>query len=156
MDAIKYLEKRNKICRANNCDVCPIGKMASQYMITCKNFEELYPEQAIETVANYLPNSNKFKFRVMWSYLSAHPEADKYDAIRQLGDDPHKIKNACYACQEANGNCDLCPLPWRVCFGENSLYEHWFSASNSNVKSELAKIISASEWKVRKNDENIR
>lgn len=152
MNAIKYLEKRNIICNINNCDVCPIGKNASQYMITCKNFEELYPEQAIETVANYLINSNELKFRAMWTYLSTYPEATKQDAIRQLGDNPNYIENECYACEEANGNCDLCPLYWRVCFGAGSLYHQWLYASNSNVKSELAKIISASEWKVRKND----
>lgn len=152
MNAIKYLEKRNIICTINNCDVCPIGKNASQYMITCRDFEELYPEQAIETVANYLINSNELKFRAMWYYLSAHPEADKDDAIRQLGDDPHEILNACYACQEANGICDLCPLPKRVCAGKDSLHSHWLGATDSQVLSELAKIISASEWKVRDND----
>lgn len=152
MNAIKYLEKRSTMCNMNSCDVCPLGKIASQHMTSCKFFEELHPEQAVEAVVNYLPNSNELKFRDMWCYLSTHPEADKFDAIRQLGDDPYKIKNSCYACQEANGICSLCPLPERVCAGKDSLYEHWFDASDLNVKSELAKIISASEWKVRKND----
>lgn len=88
----------------------------------------------------------------MWSYLSAHPEADKDDAIRQLGDDPDKIRNTCYACQEVNGTCSLCPLPERVCAGKDSLHSHWLQATDSQVLSELAKIISASEWKVRDND----
>lgn len=152
MNAIKYLKKRNIICSANNCDVCPIGKIAGQYMANCKNFEELYPEQAIETVANYSINSNELKFRAMWYYLSAHPEADKDDAIRQLGDDPDEIINNCYACQEANGICSLCPLPKRVCGGKDTLYSYWVNATDSQVLSELAKVISASEWKVRDND----
>lgn len=49
-------------------------------------------------------------------------------------------------------NGDLCPLPERVCSGKHSLYKHWFAASDLNVKSELAKIISASEWKARNSD----
>lgn len=153
MNAVKYIEKRSIMCSINTCDVCPLGKIASQHGTACKNFEELYPEQAIETVANYLINSNELKFRAMWSYLSAHPEADKYDAIRQLGDDPYEIENACYACQEANGRCSLCPLPKRVCAGKDSLHSHWVVARDSQVLSELAKIISASEWKVRGNND---
>lgn len=153
MNAIKYLEKRSMMCNMNTCHVCPLGKIASQHMTSCKFFEELHPEQAIETVANYLLDSNEFKFRAMWSYLSEHPEADKNDAIRQLGDDPYKIKNACYACNEVNGNCSLCPLPERVCAGKDSLYSHWLHTSDSQVSSELAKIISASEWEVRGNND---
>lgn len=152
MNAVKYLEKRSVMCKMNSCDVCPLGKIASQHRTVCKNFEELYPEQANEIVANYLINSNEGKFRAMWCYLSTHSEADRFDAIRHLGDDPYEIKNACYACNEVNGNCRLCPLPERVCAGRDSLYSHWLHATDSQVLSELAKIISASEWKVRKND----
>lgn len=153
MNAIKYLEKRSIMCSVNSCDVCPLGKIASQHTTGCKNFEELHPEQAIETVANYLINSNEFKFRAMWSYLCAHPEADKDDAIRRLGDDPDKIINSCYACQEVNGTCSICPLPERVCAGKDSLYSHWLHTSDSHVLSQLAKIISASEWEVRGNND---
>lgn len=152
MDAIKYLKKRDIVCATYDCTTCPLGDGAAEHLLTCREFENLYPEQAIDIIHKYVLNDNKEKFRAMWYYLSIHPEATKRDAIRELGDNPNYIKHECYACEEANGSCDLCPLPWRVCFGENSLYSHWFSASNSNVKSELAKIISASEWKVRNND----
>lgn len=152
MDAIKYLKKRDIMCATYDCSICPLGKEAAEHLSACRNFENLYPEQAIDIVDRYAINNNEEKFRAMWSYLSMHPEATKKDAIRQLGDNPSDIENECYACEEANGNCDLCPLYWRVCFGAGSLYHHWLYAPNSNVKSELAKIISASEWKVRNND----
>lgn len=153
MNAIKYLAKRGVMCSMNSCDVCPLGKIASQHRTGCKKFEELYPEKAIEIVVNNPLNSNEAKFRAMWSYLSGHPEADKFDAIRHLGDNPYEIKNVCYACNEVNGNCSLCPLPERVCAGRDSLYSHWLHATDSQVLSELAKIISASEWEVRGNND---
>ena len=152
MDAIKYLKKRDIMCATYDCATCPLGEGATEHLLTCRVFENLYPEQAIDIVDRYAMNDNKEKFRAMWSYLSIYPEVTKRDAIRQLGDNPDYIKHECYACEEANGKCKLCPLPWRVCFGEESLYHHWLNAANSNVKSELAKIISASEWEVRNND----
>lgn len=152
MDAFKYLKKRDIMCVTYDCATCPLGEGATEHLLTCRDFENLYPEQAIDIVDRYAINDNEKKFRAMWSYLSAHPEATKRDAIRQLGDNPKDIVNDCYACEEVNGKCELCPLPWRVCFGVDSLYHHWLYASNSNVKSELAKKISASEWKVRNND----
>lgn len=153
MNAVKYLKKRNTMCSINSCDVCPLGEIASKHMMDCKAFEELYPEKAIEIVVNNPLNSNEAKFRAMWSYLSTHPEAYKFDAIRHLGDDPDEIKNTCYACHEVNGNCHLCPLPERVCAGKDSLYSRWLNATDSQVSSVLAKIISASEWKVRGNND---
>ena len=152
MDAIKYLKKRYIMCTIYDCTTCPLGEGATEHLLTCRDFENLYPGQAIDIVDRHAINDNEKKFRAMWSYLSAHPEATKKDAIRQLGDNPNDIENDCYACEEANGNCDLCPLYWRVCFGADSFYHQWLYASNPNVKSELAKIISASEWKVRNND----
>ena len=152
MDDIKYLKKRNIMCVTNDCTTCPLGEGAIEYSLTCRDFENLYPEQAIDIVRKYGMNDNEEKFRAMWTYLSIYPEATKKDAIRQLGDNPNDIEDDCYACEEVNRNCDLCPLPWRVCFGKDSLYKRWFVASNRNVKSELAKIISATEWKVRNND----
>lgn len=152
MDAFRYLKKRATLCATYICTTCPLGEGATKYLLTCRDFEKLYPEQAIDIVDRYAINDNEEKFRAMWSYLSIHPEATKRDAIRQLGDNPNYIKNECYACEEANGNCDLCPLPWRVCFGKDSLHNHWLYTTNPNVASELAKIISASEWKVRNND----
>lgn len=152
MDAIIYLKKRDIMCDTHNCITCPLGEGAPKHLLSCRDFEDLYPEQAIDIVDRCAINGNEEKFRAMWSYLSNYPEATKRDAIRQLGDNPKDIVNDCYACEEVNGNCDLCPLPWRVCFGVDSLYHRWLYASNSNVKSELAKIISASEWKVRNND----
>lgn len=152
MDAFTYLKKRDIMCDTYDCTTCPLGEGAAEHLLICRDFENLYPEQAIDIVRKYGMNDNEEKFRAMWSYLSIHPEVTIRDAIRQLDDDPNEIKNADYACEEANGNCDLCPLPERVCFGKDSLYKHWFAASDLNVKSELAKIISASEWKVRNND----
>lgn len=152
MDAIKFLKKRNIMCDTHTCTTCPLGEVATEHLLTCRAFENLYPEQAIDIVDRYAINDNEEKFRATWSYLSIHPEATKSDAIRQLGDNPNYIIHECYACEEANGNCDLCPLSERVCSGKDSLYKHWFPASDLNVKSKLAKIISASEWKVRNND----
>lgn len=152
MDAIKFLKKRNIMCDTHICTTCPLGEVATEHLLTCRVFENLYPEQAIDIMDRYATNDNEEKFRAMWYYLSIHPEVTKRDAIRQLGDNPNNIKHECYACEEAKGQCRLCPLPWRVCFGKDSLYSHWADAPNPNVKSELAKIISASEWKVRDND----
>lgn len=111
MDAFKYLKKRGILCDTYDCTTCPLGGDATEYLLTCRDFENLYPEQAIDIVDRYAINDNEEKFRAMWSYLSIHPEATKRDAIRQLGDNPNYIKHECYACEEANGSCDLCPLP---------------------------------------------
>lgn len=93
MDAIKYLKKRDIMCTRYNCSICPLGEGATEYLLTCRIFENLYPEQAIDIVDRYAKNDNEEKFRAMWSYLSIYPEVSKRDAIRQLGDNPNDIKN---------------------------------------------------------------
>jgi hypothetical protein len=152
MDAIKYLKKRYIMCTIYDCTTCPLGEGATEHLLTCRDFENLYAGQAIDIVDRHVINDNEKKFRAMWTYLSTYPEATMKDAIRQLGDNPNDIKNVCYACEEVKGKCGLCPLSERVCSGKHSLYIHWLASTDLNVKSELAKIISASEWKVRNND----
>ena len=77
MDAFKYIKKRDIICDTYDCTTCPLGEGATKYLLSCRDFEKLYPEQAIDIVDRCAINDNEEKFRAMGSYLSIHPEATK-------------------------------------------------------------------------------
>lgn len=59
MDAFRYLKKRDIMCGTYNCTTCPLGEGATKYLLTCRDFEKLYPEQAIDIVERCAINDNE-------------------------------------------------------------------------------------------------
>ena len=53
MNAVDYLKECAKMCKNNKCTICPLGRVGTGKEMMCSNFQEAYPEQAVEIVEKW-------------------------------------------------------------------------------------------------------
>ena len=86
--------------------------------------------------------SNREKCLIMWNWLKNHPKITEKDQffIKNFDMDwqevdllENKITALCFACQECDINCNICPIQWPFgsCLDDHSPFYQWGHSFNT-------------------------
>lgn len=110
MEAIKYLKTRERLCRNNKCESCPLYKTNNGTNMICTDLENVRPEKIVEIVEQW---------------KSEHPAITRIDEF--IGEHPNtriktyygeKIIDICPALIDSDipchitGNCYACKIQY--------------------------------------------
>lgn len=99
--------------------------------------------------------------RKLWNWLADHPEAEKYDYLKNWDYDSIP-KSYCFACEaalqeakrtNAADRCSCCPLGGERIVGcDFGLFDAWCAAASHEDRCQLARKIANLPWKEKEND----
>ena len=91
--------------------------------------------------------------KLMWMYLSDHPDKTKEDYLQSIGDE-EDIPYDCYLCMYTNVQCSQCSVKWdirdpitdikydSVCFSTNGLFTLYCNAFDNKDYREVSRLAS--------------
>lgn len=93
MEAIKYLKTRERLCRDNKCEYCPLYEVNNGTNMVCTKLEEEMPEKMVKMVEEWA-KENPGVTR-MSEFIEEHPNAKtgKYKKEKFVDICPQKIDN---------------------------------------------------------------
>lgn len=117
MEAIKYLKTRERLCRNNKCETCPLYKTNNGANMVCTKLEEEMPEKMVKMVEKW--GKEHPGVTRMSEFISEHPNAEvgKYKKEKFIDICPQKIDNK-FKCRiegystAYSGNCYACKIQY--------------------------------------------